>query len=193
MIEVSRLIDLSGICLILFAVIGVWDGIYFHWYKYQLHRRAESRLEHSIHTLRAFLLAPIVYLIFAVNSVGWLLWIAVALVVIDFVAECVDLLVEGDSRKNVGGISSAEAMVHVMATAFRLMGMILILSAKPSEAWAFNAEIAAAAYPVWLKVGAEAFSFLCLVGGISQCWSSRAGLIHLPSVRFFCVTASSRQ
>ena len=43
----------AAVCFALHALVAMIDGAYFHLYKYKLHTRPESLLEHVTHTLRA--------------------------------------------------------------------------------------------------------------------------------------------
>lgn len=116
----------------LFVVLGAFDGIYFHLIKYQLHLHPESRLEHQVHTVRGFFLAMIGGLIFSVGShERQYLSVAVAacvtLIVIDLGLEVIDIYIERQSRKSLGGISSSEMVLHVFASSFRMAALALLL------------------------------------------------------------------
>jgi hypothetical protein len=73
----------ATILLGLFCALGVFDGLYFHLYKYKLHLYPSARREHLIHTLRAFVFVPMSFLLFVLNTGGLLLYLAIALVVLD--------------------------------------------------------------------------------------------------------------
>jgi hypothetical protein len=122
---------LAGACLALFCLLGVFDGLYFHLYRFRLHERAESRTEHLIHTVRAFVFVPIALLFFAFDARGPALLTGLALVALDLGLEAIDILVEKRSRAGIGGISSAESAVHVFASAFRMAALAFVLGAKP--------------------------------------------------------------
>lgn len=177
----ETLIRLSGVFFALFAFIGAFDGIYFHLIKYKLHLSPSSRLEHQIHTLRAFLFIPIVYFLFAQNSVGLGLWVGILFTVIDLGVEVVDILVEKESRKNLGGISSVESVVHVAATSCRVAAILLILLSKNPNEYALGAMGSGAAlYPVALRFFSYAFIVGTFWGGLHQL----GGLIPSTYVRY---------
>jgi len=117
----------------LFVVLGAFDGIYFHIVKYQLHRFAESRLEHLIHGLRGVLLAATGFLLFS-NAhkdspyLSTALAACIAVVAVDLALEVCDIYVEKASRANLGGISSTEMVLHVFASSFRLAALTLLLT-----------------------------------------------------------------
>ncbi len=162
-----KLVELSAVFLFLFALVGAFDGIYFHLIKFKLHLNPQSRLEHAIHTLRAFLLAPIVYFLFERNNVGLSLLIGVFFVVVDFSVEVVDILVEKNSRANIGGISPEEYIAHVAATSFRLAAIALLLVSKPMEAYSLQSQtLAQEVYPVILTQFSRLFAFTSIAGGI---------------------------
>lgn len=163
------LIQMSLVFLGLFSVIGAFDGIYFHLIKYQLHKFPASRLEHQIHTLRAFLFVPIVYFLFARNSVGLDLWIGIGFVVIDLIAEIFDVLVEKKSRETLGGVSPVEALVHILATSCRVCAILLILVTKDSLSFSLQySGVGEMDYPVSLKLFSYGFIFVSLIGGATQ-------------------------
>ena len=128
------------VCLALFGILGAFDGIYFHLIKYKLHRHPPAQFEHKLHTFRGFLFVPIVALFFYWNVAGPLLWLGIGLLLVDFIAEIIDIAVEKEARSELGGISSAEAAIHVTATGFRMAALAMIMVSKPIAAydWAIN-------------------------------------------------------
>lgn len=44
--EIESIYLSAVISLVLFAVIGVFDGVYYHLYRYNLQSHPEARLEH---------------------------------------------------------------------------------------------------------------------------------------------------
>ena len=75
MIEVIWGYQIATISLILFVLLGAFDGIYFHMIKYKLYKHPPAQFEHFLHTLRGFLFLPIALLFFVWNSAGSLLWL----------------------------------------------------------------------------------------------------------------------
>ena len=104
--------------------------------KYKLHEHPPIRFEHQIHTFRGLMFIPIALIFFVWNSSGVLLWLGLTLLLVDFIAEIVDIMVEKDARKELGGISSAETVIHVTATGFRMAALGIILAFKPLGAYA---------------------------------------------------------
>lgn len=157
-------------CLILFSVIGAFDGIYFHLIKYKLHENPDSRLEHIIHAIRSFLFSPIALLFFVIDSRGGLLWLAIGLVMVDLVLETIDVLVEKESRRKIGGISSAESAVHVLATGFKTASLAFVMGAKPMLAWSLTSVMAAkwSQQPTILVLVGSVFAISTFIGGVSH-------------------------
>jgi len=112
------LIWLSLSLFIAFLVVGAVDGIYFHIYRFRLWAQPEGWIEHVLHTARAVLVAPMLWLIFVAE--GERLGLLVALVVADIVVTVGDVLVESKSRKPLGGLPRAELAIHVTATVFHV-------------------------------------------------------------------------
>ncbi len=110
---------LAAVLLLLFSVVASTDSLYFHTYKYQLHRRLASRREHLYHTANICLFVPQTYLMFCVRPSGiWLLAVAI-LSITTFGIELGDVLCENDSRRDLGGVTSAEYAMHFAMSAFR--------------------------------------------------------------------------
>lgn len=161
------LVSASGVLLILFSAIGTFDGLYYHLFKFELHRRPEAAWEQKLHTVRAFLFVPVGVLLYAGNFGGVLLWIAAVFIAADFVVELLDVAAEKQSRRNVGGISSGEYMVHIAGTSVRIASVVLALAAKPLSAWAVDgAWVLSPAHPTWLTTFALAWSLAMLLGGV---------------------------
>jgi hypothetical protein len=105
-----------SVLVLLFIILGTFDGLYFHLWKYKLHLLPAARREHIIHTARAFVFVPLSTLLFVYNSAGILLWTAVALLLADAYLELIDILEERKSRAPLGGITSEESAIHVFAS-----------------------------------------------------------------------------
>jgi len=171
----NHLMIAALICLALAIVLGAIDGTYYHLKKYQLHLHAESRFEHQLHTIRAFLFAPIVWLLFGRNYGGWLLWLGVLAFAVDSVVELIDVLVENRSRAKLGGLSTGEYAIHVNATGLRIAAVALILAAKPPFAWASSSDLLVEqAYPAWVSCGALLTAGGSLIGGVQHLWLLRS-------------------
>lgn len=123
------------IFLIIFAILSLIDGVYLHLILYKLPENPESKFEHFTHTFRAILFLPILLTIFYWNLSGPMLLVAVGIIVIDLIIEAIDVISERQSRKNIGGLSDSEYLLHVTLTTMRVASITLFLASKPREAW----------------------------------------------------------
>lgn len=147
----DHLILLAVLCWNLVCLLGTVDGLYFHLWKYRLYAHAETRYEHKLHTARAVLFLPAVWLLFGKNYGGWLLWLGVFVAAVDLVIEWLDMRCEGPGRQQLGGLATNEYITHLYASGLRLTALVLILAAKPRAAWAFSAPLELAPpYPQWM-------------------------------------------
>lgn len=132
----------AALALAAFTPLAAVDGLYIHLWKLRLHTRPEARGEHALHTARAVLFVPIALLLFALPSGGALLWAGAACALGDTVVELWDVFVESDSRRELGGVSRTEYVLHVVLTILRSAAIVLALAARPAEAWAWDAPLA---------------------------------------------------
>ena len=160
-------ITLAAVFLGVFCVLGAFDGLYFHMIKFKLHLRPQSRTEHLIHTARAFFFVPIALLFFAFDTRGSLLVFGLFLVLCDLALEVVDILIEKESRRSLGGISSTECAVHVFASSFRMAALAFVMSTKPEGAFVVGPTASIVdMYPLELSVIGLGFAFFSLAGGV---------------------------
>jgi hypothetical protein len=123
-----------GLLVAAFA-LGAIDGIYFHLQRFRLFAHAESRSEHLIHSLRALLSLPLLWLLFLRAPSGLALHLAAALALTDQLALVADLIIERKSRASLGGLPHAEYMIHVGANALHSVGLALAFAARPAASW----------------------------------------------------------
>ena len=135
--------DLAVILLVPLALLAAIDGLYLHLWRLRLHERPECRREHLLHTARALLFPPGLVLVYGFATAGGLLLFGAAIVVADTALEAWDTFEEPASRRALGGLSSAEALLHVALVTLRAASLALTLAAKPAAAWSWSA-------PVWL-------------------------------------------
>lgn len=131
----------AAVCFAVHAVVAAIDGAYFHLYKYKLHTRKDSVLEHFTHTLRAATMSISAILLFALNVGGLLLWAIFPLLAVDLAIETWDVLIEKRSRAGLGGLSSAEYLAHAHAILLYAAAYSLVIAAKPIEAFSANAPL----------------------------------------------------
>ena len=131
----------AAVLMVIYVTIALLDGLYLHFWKYKLYSRLESIYEHKLHTLRSVFFPFILYLLFAKNFGGVLLWIGISLSSIDLIVGALDIFAEKDSRRSLGGLSTFEYFLHVMAESVHFTYLALILVAKPADAWGFSASV----------------------------------------------------
>ena len=128
----------ATVCLVVFGILAIVDGAYYHDIKYKLYQDKESILEHIYHTIRAVMFPIMMYCFFAHDLGGLLLILGVTAAAIDLLTLLFDVKEEGRSRNRYGGLSNGEYMNHVFSNTFHFVAIALILAAKPVEAWTFN-------------------------------------------------------
>jgi hypothetical protein len=165
----EHLVTLGLVFLNLFMLVGMVDLFYYHIWKYKLHTRAESRYEHKLHMVFAFLMVPIGYLLYYQDLGGYGLWAAVFFVVAALATEMLDVFTEGDSRASIGGLTTGEYSIHVAATIFKVASFAFMFASKPATAWDLSSPVVLGAYG-WM---AEAMALQVMVG------SFLVGVLHL--------------
>lgn len=139
----------SAVCLIGLTTIAGIDGLYFHLLRYRLHSRPASRYEHLLHTLNAILFVPLVALTFCSQPLGLWRWGGVALLLSSIVIEVLDVRCEEASRRDLGGLSRNEYLMHFLMSGLRAGTVLPILCAAPVAWWAPSAT-QLAPRPLWL-------------------------------------------
>jgi phosphatidylglycerophosphate synthase len=159
------------VCFVVHALIGAIDGAYYHLKKYKLYTHEESLFEHKLHTLRAVFLSLTALLLFTLNSAGWLLWTAALIIVVDLVVLAWDVLIERRSREKLGGLSSKEYLVHVLASVLHAAGLALALAAKPCEAWSLSSPATLEAnFPILILLCGGGIAVVTAVSSIEHFW-----------------------
>lgn len=134
-----ELITWATILLCVYAAIAFIDGIIIHLCALGLHATPETRGEHALHSVRAALFAAALPLLFVFEVSGWLLWLGVGLILIDFGIGFWDAWIERDARAKMGGLGRAEYVVHVAASVIHGAMASLAIASRPIEAWSADA------------------------------------------------------
>jgi hypothetical protein len=132
---VESLYNAGALAVAVMLVLGAVDGIYLHLWRYRLHARAASRFEHRMHTAAALMFAATLPAVFLWETGGLLLWAGVGLIAADLAVSVVDMLSEGGSRAELGGLSTTEYVLHMLIMTARGAGLALVLAGRPAEAW----------------------------------------------------------
>lgn len=121
---------LAILLLISFSILGFFDGVYLHLYKYKLHVHSESRFEHYTHTLRSVFFIGILYFLYLGIENNMFFYIGLAFVLLDLVVLFIDAYVEKDSRKFMGGLPRWEYIIHLFVNGFHFAGIAVLLILK---------------------------------------------------------------
>jgi hypothetical protein len=130
----------ATICLLGFAVLSLHDALVVHLWRERLPLRPASRIEHRIHTLRAWCFAPILVVFFAGHGPAALAW---TLVAIDQGLETADMAVERRSRAHTAGLPTAEYVVHGLIVTLRAAALAFAAISGPAAPLVATAEFLA--------------------------------------------------
>ncbi len=172
------------VCLDVFALVAMIDGVYFHLVKYRLFLRPESRYEHQLHTVHAALFPVLILLLFLRSASGLFLWATLGLIVADFIVEMMDVVCERASRAQIGGLSTPEYAVHVLAITARVSAFTLAVASRPSDSWR---AIGTSLGPTLLSPPLAVLCWILLGGGVAMAavhvrlsWRTPGMLAELP-------------
>jgi hypothetical protein len=121
---------LSAVLLILFALLGLYDGFYLHIWKYRLHEKPESQTEHATHTIRAVLFPAILYFLYLRQDCTVCFYIGLTLVLADILTLITDAWLEKDSRGFMGGLPRWEYIIHLLVNGFHFASIAVALVLK---------------------------------------------------------------
>jgi hypothetical protein len=113
---------------------------------------------------------PIVLIIYVAPTAGALLWLGVAFIAADAALALIDVLSERDSRASLGGLSSFEYAIHVIATTAHSGSIALVLASRPAEAWSWSAPSTIGAYPPMIEQMAIGMIPVSAVVAIVHVW-----------------------
>lgn len=123
-------LSILSFLLVSFALLAVFDGLYLHIIKYELHRHKESKLEHLSHTIRAIIFPAIVYFLFVVHDSVIFFYLGLAFVLVDIIVLAVDAYMEKDSRTFMGGLPRWEYILHLFVNGFHFASIAVFLVLK---------------------------------------------------------------
>jgi hypothetical protein len=106
---------IAAFYILLFAGhLGVFDIIYFHWYRCRLNGRPECQREVLWHTVRHLVYAAQFIAVANLRFHGWALLILALLYSMDVFIAWSDVLEETASRRAQGGLPSGEYFMHIV-------------------------------------------------------------------------------
>lgn len=120
---------LLSVLMILFILLGVYDGFYLHIFKYRLYDRLESRFEHQTHTWRAILF-PLIILTLYLGKTPGIFVAGLVFVSVDLLVLVMDAYSEKDSRAFMGGLPRWEYIVHLFVNGFHFSSVFLFVSLR---------------------------------------------------------------
>ena len=111
------------------------------------------------------------FLLYVLDVGGWLLWAAVAVMIIDLLVETWDVLIERKSRERFGGLSSSEYLVHAHSIALYAAAFALAFASKDLAAWSLSSPpILAASYPWYVVAVGWAVGLGSLSSAVQHMW-----------------------
>ncbi len=104
---------MTGVLLVLLvlAVVGAFDTLYFHIWKLRLYGQPECRWEVLSHAGHGFS-AALIFVLCAVDATGRWAWLYVVAAVFQALNQTFDTVIEPRSRRNIGGVPDAEYSIH---------------------------------------------------------------------------------
>ncbi|MFT5822641.1 MAG: hypothetical protein ACI8ZM_003897 [Crocinitomix sp.] len=136
----------SAFCLILFAILATFDGVYLHIWKFELFNHPDSKLEHKTHTARAILFPLIIWFLFIQQDTASF-WIGISFVLLDLFVLAMDAWTEKDSRQASGGLPRWEYIIHLFSNGFHFAAIVIFVAIRlilNSEGIGLNIETQAA-------------------------------------------------
>jgi hypothetical protein len=127
-LSASTAIAISLALFTLFAAVAAVDSTHYHFRRFRLWSRPETRREHVAHTIRAALMAPALVALFHDGRPATL--VACAIVALDFVAAGIDVATERDSRARFGGLPHGEYVAHLSATTLHVAAIATAFFAR---------------------------------------------------------------
>jgi len=111
--------------LLIIGHLGLFDVLYYHNYKCNLHELEHARTEVVIHTARHLIYALQFLYIANFRAYGIWIWLPIFIYLLDIIIALMDIWVEPEARKPQGGLPRGEYFMHIVLS--MLVGMYLIL------------------------------------------------------------------
>jgi hypothetical protein len=138
----ERIMTAMTAAILLFAgygAIGTFDVLYYHLHRFRLYERPESYGEHLLHTANVLLTPLVVAGLYVGRTGGLTLWLATGVAAGQVVVLLWDVLVEHDSRAQLGGLPRPEYFIHIVVVMMHAASLALVLVDRPAIAWGLNA------------------------------------------------------
>lgn len=105
------------VILILTSPLGAFDVVYYHIHKFRLHARPESHAETVTHLFRGALIGLAAIFLARSEPHGLWFWAVAGLLLLDFINDIADVILEPKSRASLGGIPPFEYITHLVGAA----------------------------------------------------------------------------
>ncbi len=140
--------------LLISAVLGAWDTLWFHEYRAALPRNiANTRTELKLHAIRDSLYVVIYGVLAWWVPSGPAVWVLGALMSAEIVITLADFVVEDRDRPAIGGMAPTERVLHtLMAIVYGLVLaqlVPLLIDARIDDAFLIRHDA-----PVWMSIAA---------------------------------------
>jgi hypothetical protein len=122
-----------------YGAIGTYDLLYYHLYRFRLYERPECFKEHLLHTAMVLLTPPVVAGLYVGRTGGLTLWLASGVAAAQVIALLWDVLIEHESRAQLGGVPRWEYFIHIVVVMLHAASLALILGDRPATAWSLDA------------------------------------------------------
>ncbi len=133
--------------LAIVAPVGAIDILYFHIYRFRLYDQPAARTEVATHILRAAVIGTAALLLVATPFTPFVAATLGILLALDFLNNVVDVWLEPEARRSLGGLPPLESAIHIFgATAAGAITATYLLL------WALGESPAAAPLPSWLSL-----------------------------------------
>jgi hypothetical protein len=158
----------AALLLLVVAVLGAFDIVYFHWHRADLAHRPESRTEAWIHVARGLVYTLQLAVVPELRFGGaWFLAFA-GLYVADVAVAMADVLVEPASRRSLGGLFGGEYLMHVVLSLF--IGAYMHTLYGATAAWPSlpTAITLTPVGPAWLRVALGGMAVGCFLVAVFE-------------------------
>lgn len=162
--------------LLVNAMLGAWDTLWYHEYRARLARRIEhTATELKLHAARDAIYTVVYVVLGWWRPEGWLVVILGAALAAEIVITLTDFVVEDRDRPAIGGIARGERILHTLM-AIVYGAMLARLLPELADAWTEPTGLVRHGAPVWMSVTATV-----VAAGISASGVRDAAAVGDPS------------
>lgn len=138
--------------LLVNAVLGAWDTLWYHEYRARLTQRIEhTATELKLHAARDAIYSVIYLVLSSWRPGGWLVAALGLALAAEIVITLTDFVIEDRDRPAIGGIAKGERILHTLM-AIVYGAMLAQLIPRLFEAWAEPSRLVTHDAPAWMTV-----------------------------------------